>query len=80
MEGDKALLNPYGVIAVNPAKSPKIHNDLANQFIDWLISVPVQEKIASLAWRNSGRPLFTPSSAPGKQRIPKHGTIMPRLR
>ncbi len=38
VEGDKALFNPYGVIAVNPAKNPNIHNDLANQFIDWIIS------------------------------------------
>ena len=48
MEGDKALFNPYGVIAVNPDKNPDIHADLANQFIDWMISVPVQEKIADL--------------------------------
>ena len=40
VEGDKALFNPYGVIAVDPAKNPAIQGELATQFIDWLISVP----------------------------------------
>jgi tungstate transport system substrate-binding protein len=63
VEGDKALFNPYGVIAVNPNKSPKINNALANQFIDWLISLPVQEKIASFGVEDFGQALFVPSSA-----------------
>lgn len=62
VEGDKALFNPYGVIAVDPAKSSKINAELANQFIDWLISVPVQEKIATYGVEEFGQPLFTPSS------------------
>ncbi len=66
-EGDKALLNPYGVIAVDPAKNPAIQNDLANQFIDWLISVPVQEKIAQFGVEKYGQTLFNPSSMPYKE-------------
>jgi tungstate transport system substrate-binding protein len=62
VEGDKLLLNPYGVIAVNPAKNPNIKGELANQFIDWLISVPVQEKIAEFKKDEFGISLFTPSS------------------
>lgn len=62
VEGDKALFNPYGVIAVDPNKSPKINNALANQFIDWLISLPVQEKIASFGVEDFGQALFVPSS------------------
>jgi tungstate transport system substrate-binding protein len=62
VEGDKLLLNPYGVIAVNPDKNAKIQNALANQFIDWLISVPVQEKIAAFKKAEFGISLFTPSS------------------
>jgi ABC-type tungstate transport system permease subunit len=34
-----------GVIAVNPAKTEH-QNDLANQFINWLISMEAQQKIA----------------------------------
>lgn len=62
VEGDKLLLNPYGVIAVNPAKNAKIQNDLANQFIDWLISVPVQQKILDFKKAELGQSLFIPSS------------------
>ena len=70
VEGDKALFNPYGVIAVDPGKSPKINNALANQFIDWLISLPVQEKIATFGVDDFGQALFTPSSAPWKEAHP----------
>ena len=42
-EGDPILFNPYGVIAVNPDKNAEIQADLADQFIDWLISLPAQE-------------------------------------
>jgi len=62
-EGDPLLFNPYGVIAVNPAKGPQIKADLANTFIDWLISLPTQEKIAQFGVDNFGAPLFTPDSA-----------------
>ena len=63
VEGDKALFNPYGVIAVNPAKNPNIQADLANQFIDWLVSLPVQEKIAEFGKADFGQSMFTPDSA-----------------
>lgn len=62
VEGDASLFNPYGVIAVNPAKNDKIQVDLANQFIDWLISVPVQEKIAAFGMDEFGQSLFVPDS------------------
>jgi tungstate transport system substrate-binding protein len=62
VEGDESLFNPYGVIAVNPEKNPNIQNDLANQFIDWIISVPVQEKIGQFGVEDFGQSLFIPSS------------------
>ena len=62
VEGDKALFNPYGVIAVNPSKNPNIQADLANHFIDWLTSLPVQEKIAEFGKADFGQSLFTPDS------------------
>jgi len=64
VEGDKTLFNPYGVIAVNPEKNPNIQKDLANKFIDWIISVPVQEEIAKFGQKDFGQSLFTPSSKP----------------
>jgi tungstate transport system substrate-binding protein len=62
VEGDPILFNPYGVIAVNPDKNPEIQADLANTFIDWLVSLPAQEKIAEFGVDKFGAPLFTPDS------------------
>jgi len=64
VEGDPVLFNPYGVIAVNPDKGPQIKTELANIFIDWLISVPTQQKIGEFGVEEFGSPLFTPDSAP----------------
>ncbi len=63
VEGDPILFNPYGVIAVNPDKGEHIKADLANTFIDWLISVETQEKIGQFGVEEFGAPLFTPDSA-----------------
>jgi tungstate transport system substrate-binding protein len=64
VEGDPILFNPYGVIAVNPDKGEQINNELANTFIDWLISVPTQEMISEFGVEAFGAPLFTPDSEP----------------
>ena len=64
VEGDKALFNPYGVIAVNPDKNPQINNEMAQAFIDWIISVPVQEKIKAFGMEDFGQSLFVPDSQP----------------
>lgn len=63
VEGDPVLFNPYGVIAVNPEKNDQIKNDLANEFIDWLVSLPAQELISEFGVEEFGAPLFTPDSA-----------------
>ena len=63
VEGDAVMFNPYGVIQVNPAKNAQIKGDLAKSFIDWLVSVPVQEKIGTFGVDKWGAPLFFPSSA-----------------
>lgn len=38
VEGDEKLLNPYGVIAVNPEMYPEVNNEGAQKFIDFLLS------------------------------------------
>lgn len=63
-EGDEILFNPYGVIEVNPAKNAQIKSDLAKSFVDWIISVPVQEKIGTFGVDKWGAPLFFPDSEP----------------
>lgn len=67
-EGDPVLFNPYGVIAVNPDKNPAIQGDLANQFIDWIVSLPAQEMIAQFGVEEFGQPLFTPDSEAWRSR------------
>ena len=60
VEGDKRLFNPYGVMAVNPAKHPHVKVDLAQTFIDWVISPAGQSTIAS--YKIHGEQLFFPNA------------------
>lgn len=62
VEGDTVLFNPYGVMAVNPDKGDHINEAAADAFIDWLVSVPVQETISSFGVESFGQPLFVPDS------------------
>ena len=55
-EGDKRLFNPYGVIAVNPAKYPHTKFQLAEKFIDYLVSPEGQGVIKN--YRRGGDELF----------------------
>lgn len=55
---DKALLNPYGVILVNPAKYPQIKGALAESFAQWITSLPTQELIGNFGKQQYGQPLF----------------------
>jgi tungstate transport system substrate-binding protein len=61
---DKALLNPYGVIPVNPQKHPNINAALAEQFAAWLISPETQAKIGAYGKDRFGQALFYPGKAP----------------
>ena len=54
--GDKRLFNPYGVIAVNPAKHPHVQYKRAQAFINYLLSDAGQRRIS--AYRKNGEPLF----------------------
>ena len=61
---DKTLLNPYGVILVNPAKHPGVNAALAEQFAAWLTSPEVQAKIGVYGQDKFGQALFVPGKAP----------------
>jgi tungstate transport system substrate-binding protein len=63
VEGDKRLLNQYGVILVNPAKHPRVKADLGQQFVDWLVSDEGQNAIR--AFRINGEQQFFPNAQPG---------------
>jgi tungstate transport system substrate-binding protein len=67
---DKSLLNPYGVLAVNPDKHPGVKFDLAMQFVKWITSVDEQQKIGDYGKDKFGQSLFYPSSAEWKAAHP----------
>jgi tungstate transport system substrate-binding protein len=60
VEGDKRMFNPYGIIAVNPAKHPGINAKGAQALIAWITSPEGQAKIA--AFKPAGEQLFFPAA------------------
>ncbi|MBB4396282.1 substrate-binding domain-containing protein [Bradyrhizobium sp. WSM2793] len=60
VEGDRRLLNQYGVMLVNPEKFPNVKKDLAQTFIDWLTSPEGQTAIAG--YKVDGQQLFFPNA------------------
>jgi tungstate transport system substrate-binding protein len=60
VQGDKRLLNQYGVILVNPERHRHVKKALAQAFIDWLVSPEGQSAIAS--YRIGGEQLFFPNA------------------
>ncbi len=60
--GGALLLNPYGIIAVNPALHPRVERDLAEKLIEYLTSHQTQERIAAFGRDLYGEPLFYPDS------------------
>lgn len=60
---DPALLNPYGVIPVNPERYPDIQAELAEQFAAWLVTDETQAQIAVFGIDTYGQPLFFPGTA-----------------
>lgn len=59
-EGDTALFNPYGIIAVNPKRYPDINHAGAMALINWMTSERGQQLIG--AYRLHGKQLFTPDA------------------
>ncbi len=58
LEGDPALFNQYGIMAVNPEKHPHVKYEQALQFIEFLMSEEGQELISS--FQVAGETLFFP--------------------
>jgi tungstate transport system substrate-binding protein len=58
LQGDPQMFNPYGVIAVNPAKHPGINYADAMKFVEWVTSKEGQDAIAS--YKVEGEQLFFP--------------------
>ena len=60
VEGDKRLLNQYGVMLVNPEKHPSVKRADGQAFVDWLVSPDGQAAIA--AYEIGGEQLFFPNA------------------
>lgn len=58
LQGDKRMLNPYGIIAVNPQKYPDIHYAAAMKLIRWITSEAGKKKIAE--FKANGEQVFFP--------------------
>ncbi len=59
-QGDSLLVNPYGLIPINPEKHPHVQYKLAEKFAKWLVSVRGQALIAN--YRLLGQQLFYPDA------------------
>jgi len=57
---DKSLLNPYGVLAVNPQMHPGVNAALADKFVAWILAPETQQLIAVYGVDKFGQPLFYP--------------------
>ena len=63
-EGDPILFNPYGIIAVNPAKHPHTNYTKAMALIAWVTSIQGQKIIKEFGKERFGKPLFIPMAVP----------------
>jgi tungstate transport system substrate-binding protein len=60
IEGDKALLNIYSVMEVNPANGPRINAVGGRAFADFMIAPQTQSVIKSFGVEKFGQSLFVP--------------------
>ncbi len=60
VEGDTRLFNQYGVMVVNPARHPHVKTELAQKFVDWIVSPAGQASVA--AYKIGGEQLFFPNA------------------
>lgn len=62
LEGDPRLLNPYGIIAVNPSRHPHVRHRMAMALIEYVNGPRAQAIIRTFTV--AGQPLFTPVTIP----------------
>lgn len=62
VEGSPELLNPYGVIPVNPEKHPHVDFEGATAFAEWLTSEKGQQMIGEFGVDEFGQQLFVPDA------------------
>jgi tungstate transport system substrate-binding protein len=70
IQGDPTLSNFYNVIAVSPDKGTHIKSEMSHLLINWLTSIPTQQKINLFGRAEFGQALFTPISLPWQDTHP----------
>ena len=65
VEQDPLFINVYAVMAINPEKIKTAKIDVANKFINWLMSADVQNALATFGKAEYGRSLFFPLAGGG---------------
>ena len=65
IEGDKALLNIYSVMEVNPANGPRVNSAGGKAFADFMVAPQTQNVIRSFGVEKFGQSLFV--SVAGKK-------------
>lgn len=63
MEGDPVLFNQYGIIRISEEKFPHVKTELAQTFVDWVISGEGQQIIKE--YKIKGQQAFFPNAKPG---------------
>ena len=60
IEGDRALLNIYSVMEVNPANGPRINFAGGKAFADFMVAPQTQDVIRNFGVEKFGQSLFVP--------------------
>jgi tungstate transport system substrate-binding protein len=60
IEGDRALLNIYSVLEVNPANGPRVNSAGGKAFADFMVAPRTQNVIKSFGVEKFGQSLFVP--------------------
>jgi tungstate transport system substrate-binding protein len=60
VEGDRALLNVYSVMEVNPANGPRVNAAAGKAFADFMLAPETQQVIKTFGVEKFGQALFVP--------------------
>ena len=69
LQGDKALLNIYSVMEVNPANGPRVNVVGGRAFADFMVAPQAQAMIKSFGAEKYGQPLFVPIAGMREEQI-----------
>ena len=69
MEKDRALLNIYSVMEVNPANGPRVNAAAGKAFADFMVTPEIQAVIKTFGVEKFGQPLFVPIAGQREEQV-----------